>query len=43
MIEYSNKYNPIIEYYNWIEKNTKKANKLIKIQIKMLISDIKNK
>lgn len=43
MIEYSNKYNPIIEYYNWIEKNPKKANKLIKIQLKMLISDIKNK
>lgn len=43
MIEYSNKYNPIIEYYNWIKKNPKKANKLIKIQLKMLISDIKNK
>lgn len=43
MIEYSNRYNPITEYNNWIEKHPKKVGKLMKIQLKMLISDIKNK
>ena len=43
MIEYSNRYNPITEYNNWIEKHPKKVGKLMKIQLKMLISDIRNK
>ncbi|WP_278553816.1 terminase large subunit [Parvimonas micra] len=43
MIEYSNKYNPITEYEKWVEKYPKKVGKLMKIQLKMLISDIKNK
>ena len=40
MIKYPKDYNPLIEYWEWIQKNPKKVNKKIKIQVKSLVGDI---
>ena len=40
MIRYPKDYNPVVEYWEWIEANPKKACKKIKAQLKKLVSDI---
>lgn len=40
MIRYSEDYNPLIEYWEYLEKHPEKAGKKIHIQIKRLVKDI---
>ena len=40
MIKYPKNYNPLIDYWEWIQKNPNKVNKKIKLQVKKLVGDI---
>ena len=40
MIEYADDYNPLLEYWEWINKHPEKTGKKIKLQVKKLVRDI---